>query len=357
MRISALFYLQKEKLINFFGKQSLPTVVGLITKFYGESGDVRMQSKCFRCLQSWTVIGLSLRSLYQSPFWQYLLLAISSPQLIESVSYLMMEVFTVKEHPSPAGFDVAVVQIAQTVSALKPHFDQALANPDAPGSETFCIAVGNLGSSLGSDAAISVLARMPDTIPLVALLLDCVNHPNYTASEAALEFFSNLQTVPVMERVEILRKNVFEALMRNISRRSAALPRDFTTWDESTLDEDDFRSHRRKLKDAIMDSCTVLGIETLQLLSQILQEQMSEWHLAESAFFCVAAIAGELLCITDEASKRMVQEWIVGVVTQILGGQLAQLQHPLVRCTTMSLFEAYARVLGKVCFRFQFFLF
>jgi len=320
----------------------LPRVVLLIQTLLSTATDDITLSRCLQALAGWCKFGMTLSNLKDTPIYPRVQSCLQSPTLGKPACELLEAAVNTETHP-PEPDEVLLEVVAQMV-AVQALYRQA----QQAGNDEYCEGLCSLSRALMLRRPELMASGKGETLALAAWVLEMACHRNRGVSETGMEFFDELQTLPMDERHPDLRQPIFAQLTEAVALHCAPLGSDFTDWDSAGEDDpDDFHMYRRRVEEALLNSCVCLQSGCLTLLcEQLASKGTQSWQLAEGILFSISCIGLELGQITDRAQRELVQN----TVAQLLGSYILPQSlpwHPMVQMTALSVMEQYAKFIGS----------
>ena len=141
--------------------------------------------------------------------------------------------------------------------------------------------------------------QMQEGLVLSQFFLQALNQvETRSVKENILEFFLDLNTIPMQERLPQLRIPLYESLMVKLITDVASYPADFISW-EDCLNDDKESFHRFReqfLNDLFETAFTVLGMNYFKCITSLFstfadKASNSGWQTAEAAIFALRIVA------------------------------------------------------------------
>ena len=146
----------------------------------------------------------------------------------------------------------------------------------------------------GYNVGIIAEGKIEGSMEIVEMLLIMQQHPHQPIAILALDFWLDLQDVPVFNREPSLGKPLYARLISLFVKRAGYTP-GFTDWEnEYELDVQEFDEYRRQIVDVIVTSYQILRSEFLSQLLQTLTTNGSEWTVTESVLFMINSASREV---------------------------------------------------------------
>ena len=129
------------------------------------------------------------------------------------------------------------------------------------------------------------------------LLLGCLA-AEVRVAELTVEFWCGLQDTPLAQRPDDLRQPLYRELLR-ITLAQAALPSDFTGWDDADVDEDEWHRFREQAASEVLRTCLLLlhteAVEAIRAeLTPPAGADAPSWQRLEGAIFATRCLHIEL---------------------------------------------------------------
>mmetsp|Transcript_17088 Transcript_17088/g.51068 ORF Transcript_17088/g.51068 Transcript_17088/m.51068 type:complete len:994 (+) Transcript_17088:167-3148(+) len=168
--------------------------------------------------------------------------------------------------------------------------------------EPFCRAAGVAAAAMTETAPEGFAGTFPEAVPLVDMMLECLQRPEQSAADSALQYLTCLDFVPMADRDPALQQPMY-ARMLPLLLRHAQYPEDFTTWEEClSVDQEAFESFREQaLAEGFETAYNVLRMQFLMFCGSALAEAQS-WQAAEAALLAIRVAAEDAVPRALEAS-------------------------------------------------------
>lgn len=158
-------------------------------------------------------------------------------------------------------------------------------------------------------------------LALADMCLEMTGHCNRGVSEAAMEFWDELQCIEMPKRHESLRREVFASLVEVLVKCAAYTP-------EAEEDEedggDDFNMFRRRVEEALLNCACCLRGHCLSIMCNLLTCAGANWRAWESILFSMSSVSGEILTIPAVSERDL----ILSNVTTLLNSYIFPGAHP-----------------------------
>ena len=315
----------------------VPHVIGLIQQPLTSSGDDAVRMKCLEALAGWCKFGVSVTNLRQSQLYPLVVSFLQHPVLCKPAC----EVFeaAVNTESYPAEPDELILEIVSLVVSLRPLYSRAAAS----GNDAYCEGVCNLTKSLMIRRPELLASGGGECLALADFCLEMTGHTNRGISEAALEFWDELQCIEMPTRHESLRRDVFASLIKVLAKCAAYSP---DADDEDEDGDDDFNMYRRRVEEALLNCACCLRSSCLTILCNLLGSAGGKWQEWESILYSMTCVSGEILTLQMQSEREV----ILNNITTLLTGFIfpaAHPQHELVRRAALKVMESYSKCLQQ----------
>ncbi len=167
--------------------------------------------------------------------------------------------------------------------------------------------------------------KEPGCSELIELYINIQQHPSQSVSITVLEFWLNLQDIPIVERHQDLAAPLFSKILDVIINR-VAYPHSFTTWDnEYELDSQQFLEMRNLVEDVLISSYYLLRVNYVNQLFHAALNFSKEWNVLEAVMFGFCSVSKEIC----SSVKSMDDFQVDGSHSQAICDELLKLLHQL----------------------------
>ena len=135
---------------------------------------------------------------------------------------------------------------------------------------------------------------LPFSEDLAEFMLESIKRPEPEITEVALDYFLTLNTVPVSQRIDKLRRPLFYSLLSRLLHK-ASYPESFTSWEtyeNAFIDSNNFERLRNETLQEGFQECfgSLTGVVYLDLVLNVFYSA-SSWNDAEAAIFALDSVS------------------------------------------------------------------
>lgn len=308
-----------------------------------------LTTEILRGIGSWGTAGLSLSHLLESPLLDQILHWATSPQLTPGVTKALLEC---AENPVlPEHVSHLAERLVPALAALSSLYQSAVEADEYEWCANFVLMLAAVSRRLADALAACGGTSLQESVTAIfEILLHAIGSSSLSVSAEILTFWDYLSSIVSPDP---FWSSLFARVLQMILERCQFEPA-FSSWAESSIDEEEFRRYRRSAMGVMIALVGVLKEDTFSVITSPLTEAEGSvsWQTMEVSFFGATAVASEMVPrpvrafraaissplpdLEDSTERALVSFMELGF------GDGAHELHPQVRCAALEFSGAYA---------------